>query len=350
MLGNLINALFLAALLISAAIEGIQTCFHDHHSTTDGTNSILLKHPVTYPTILVGFAILGLILHWCTNSAHQMREEELESISASQVCSSRESPIRELNVQTLTQSNLNLNLSNPTGRTLSFCLQDYGQLKRRKFVVNSDKQRSCESLPLESSQRSNISLKSVRALQNQNNLSAQVKSVSADLESSQPSVEFRAQKVDRWLLVRVCTSPAALTTCALIVHFIHNALLNEIADATLSILVVVLLFASSYPPMKKAGKLLLQSVPEDVDLEQLKKDLMQLNPIVNEVRALQVWSLTPSKNRVGCCQLVVKRTEISSEKQVAAILEEAKFAFLKQNIKCSTIEPIIEDVNIAKVI
>lgn len=66
---------------MSAAIEGIQTCFHKGHMSTNDHKSIIECNPITFPTILVGFAFIGALMQWVTRYAHLMCEEELRTES-----------------------------------------------------------------------------------------------------------------------------------------------------------------------------------------------------------------------------------------------------------------------------
>lgn len=70
------NSVFLSALLMYAAIEGIQSCFHAHHLIYEGGKSILLQHELTYPGLLVGFACGGVLMRSILNSVHKMSAEE----------------------------------------------------------------------------------------------------------------------------------------------------------------------------------------------------------------------------------------------------------------------------------
>lgn len=91
--------------------------------------------------------------------------------------------------------------------------------------------------------------------------------------------------------------------------------------------------------MKRAGKVLLQSVPDEVELEKLKANLMSISPLILDIKEFHVWSLTPHSNRVATCKIVLDQ-QVKSERQIAPLLVEAKYKFLDQNIKCSTIQPI----------
>lgn len=91
--------------------------------------------------------------------------------------------------------------------------------------------------------------------------------------------------------------------------------------------------------VKKAGLVLLQTTPDGVDLTLLEKELIALSAHILEVRNLHVWSLTPGSNRVATCELVLDKSLAANEKLVELIISEAKYRFLDQNIKCTTIEP-----------
>lgn len=358
-LGSFVNGLFLAALLMSAAIEGIQTCFHAKHSA-DGTNSILLNHPITYPGILVGFALIALGLQWCSNQAHEMREEELESESLLDIRVKPKS-FEELNVEKFNNSkdgsNIKLDLAITVDtydkRNKDCSGSKSEELPELSFLASQRIRRSYESVPTQVNDQSQISLKSLKQAPDLaedpdfNNIKA-ISAISSNIKhNSSPQVELIVSKApktrDNWYYVRFFGSPIALTTCALIVYFINDELVTEIADASLAISVVILLFAASYPPMKRAGWVLLQSVPDGVDLNQLEASLKAISPLIVEVKNLHVWSLTPRSNRVATCNLLINRSSIESEKHLSELLKEAKLRFLLQNIKCSTIQPTFID-------
>lgn len=94
--------------------------------------------------------------------------------------------------------------------------------------------------------------------------------------------------------------------------------------------------------MKKAGRVLLQTVPDGVDLVKLEKELVATSPYIMRVNNLHVWSLTSRSNRIATCEIVLDKSQVSSEKQVEHIISEARYKFLDQNIKCTTIEPLLK--------
>lgn len=357
-LGSFVNGLFLAALLMSAAIEGIQTCFHASHSA-GGEKSILLENPITYPGLLVGFGVIGIIMQWSSSLVHLMREEELESESLLDIRKKLAGSLQELDVQkynssSSSSSNNQLDTITRNDETCSegkgsiLCVEGSQDL-RVKFSSCQKNRRSYELAKQTSHNQTQISLKSLKmnstdSLPRADNIIA-MNSISNEVAGKQNSpVELITTKVsatkakDKWYHVRYCASPFALTACALVVYFNNDGLVTEIADITSTISVVILLFTASYPPMKKASKILLQGVPEGVDLAKLETSLKSISNLIVDIKDIHVWSLTSKSNRVGTCNLIFNQT-FPDTKQLAKILNEARQKFLEQNIKCCTIQP-----------
>jgi len=66
------------------------------------------------------------------------------------------------------------------------------------------------------------------------------------------------------------------------------------ADPAVSMLIAFMIFGSSIPLIKSTGKILLQSAPLGVDLDEVRKDLERL-PNVAAVHELHVWRLNQTK-------------------------------------------------------
>lgn len=190
-LGSFVNGLFLAGLLLSAAIEGIQTCLHVGHSQAAGERSILLQHPITYPAILVGFAFVGLVMQYALNRAHTLRDQELE-LAATQFDAEQPKEQLELDVTKL------------------------DALKGNQLELNNDKRRVSDG------DTSQISLKSIKNLSDIEPIK-----VDAKLDSVLPDgLDCKPVHGGPCSTVHYCTSPVALTTCATIVYFINDGELN----------------------------------------------------------------------------------------------------------------------------
>lgn len=65
-------------------------------------------------------------------------------------------------------------------------------------------------------------------------------------------------------------------------------------DPTLSIIIAGIIMVSAVPLLKKSVLILLQAVPKNLDLEELKKQISDLDGIL-EVHQLHVWSLNAEK-------------------------------------------------------
>uniref|UniRef100_A0A6G1SL57 Zinc transporter 1 n=1 Tax=Aceria tosichella TaxID=561515 RepID=A0A6G1SL57_9ACAR len=417
LLGSFVNGMFLAALLMSAAIEGLQTCFHVKHSENHDKKTILTQNVATYPIILAGFALVGLIMQYCSLKAHEMREEELCSDSFLNLTTNKTTNQHQTGQRGTPLSAANGSLRRETRKTNVICIKELNtnnlvdentvkvSSKRRSYDLNLDRVTKISSRPSTSSSSSSLSVSmsdqgpthkqlplTIRTSEvphdeEDNRISLRSLRYSVDLDTSSGPAAFSsltnrdleasksgsfernnknshnkkaASKMmgtqagssssssssslnhDKWFLVRCLASPVALLTCGIIFYVVPIGLATEISDAALAVSVVVLLFATSYPPMKKAGKILLQSVPDGVDLDELTRELIACGSVgdILEVTELRVWSLTSRSNRVGTCKLVLNTSQVTTENQVRQIIHEAKFKFLDQQIKCTTIEPV----------
>lgn len=385
LLGSFINGTFLAALLMSAAIEGIQTCFHIEHSRGHNDKTIVSDN---YTVIVCGFALVGLIMQYCSLKVHELREEELCSESLLDLTSSERTSdltsgchgyelttslhkkdgqvskdvvaIRELNATDLIAQRSAANqLTKLSNKRRSYDLNSNGLQQ-----ADSSLHQSLQELPLtirsqeipeDTADSARISLKSLRFSMNLESLSPfEVTQPDRDLEASSSSghqsdsFHKHMRRVrsslnrDNWFLVRCLASPVALIACGAIFALVEDELITEIADAALAVSVVLLLFAASYPPMKKAGKILLQTVPAGVNIERLRQELALSSCYILGVQDLHVWSLTPQSNRVGSCRLILDREFVNTKSQVEQILKEATYKFLEQRIKCTAIEPELQ--------
>lgn len=387
-LGSFVNNLFLMALLMSAAIEGIQTCFHVKHLSEDESLTKTGKwlHD-RYSIVLAGFAIVGLTMQWCCKQANDMLEKDAEDNSTTEVCgeASQAKNELELNPALLLEgarshfvtSQYQARTSDKSKRhticlgsrrTTPECkeLQQVASLSSRKLFISSSRFKSCDPVVADDfigidlkSQISVTSLKMSTNLESPPNIISSIpappRNSNADLEAAVDFSKLDSSKVKdsrrikkkastdfEWELVRVYISPLSLLICAIIVYIVNdaNSMVTEVADASLAILVVTLLFTASYPPMKAASKLLLQSAPDEVDLELLMKRLQSIDSqLIKEIRELHVWSLSTQSGRVGTCHIVIHRELLHSKEQLGSLVEAAKQAFLAQNIRCSAVQP-----------
>ncbi|KDR23794.1 zinc transporter 10 isoform X2 [Zootermopsis nevadensis] len=82
--------------------------------------------------------------------------------------------------------------------------------------------------------------------------------------------------------------------CSLIVYFTDQNF-AKFVDPALSIFSAVLLLILSYPNMKESGSILLQTIPDTINIDSLRSELLQAFPNIINVHDLHVWRLTATK-------------------------------------------------------
>ncbi|GFG32301.1 hypothetical protein Cfor_02698 [Coptotermes formosanus] len=82
--------------------------------------------------------------------------------------------------------------------------------------------------------------------------------------------------------------------CSLIVYFTDEKI-AKFVDPVLSIISAVLLLILSYPYMKESGSILLQTIPDTINIDSLRSELLTAFPDIINVHDLHVWRLTGTK-------------------------------------------------------
>ncbi|KAJ4452131.1 hypothetical protein ANN_03649, partial [Periplaneta americana] len=82
--------------------------------------------------------------------------------------------------------------------------------------------------------------------------------------------------------------------CSLIVYFTDQQVAKYV-DPALSIVSAILLFVLSYPYMKESGSILLQTIPDTINIDSLRSELLKAFPDIINVHDLHVWRLTATK-------------------------------------------------------
>ncbi|XP_023723796.1 uncharacterized protein LOC111873371 isoform X1 [Cryptotermes secundus] len=82
--------------------------------------------------------------------------------------------------------------------------------------------------------------------------------------------------------------------CALIVYFTEENFAKYV-DPALSILSAVLLLILSYPYMKESSSILLQTIPDTINIDSLRSELLKAFPDIVNVHDLHIWRLTATK-------------------------------------------------------
>jgi len=89
------------------------------------------------------------------------------------------------------------------------------------------------------------------------------------------------------------------------------------ADPVLTLLIVVILARGAYRVLKESTHILLEGVPQNVDLGEIKQTLCRAIPAVVEVHHVHAWALTAEKPLLTLHALVPEQTQV--QEVVAAI-------------------------------
>jgi len=82
------------------------------------------------------------------------------------------------------------------------------------------------------------------------------------------------------------------------------------ADPVLALLIIVILARGAYRVLKESTHILLEGVPHDVDLAEIKQVLCASIPLVQEVHHVHAWALTAEKPLLTLHALVSEQTEV----------------------------------------
>ena len=114
------------------------------------------------------------------------------------------------------------------------------------------------------------------------------------------------------------------------------------ADPAVSMWIAIMILISAIPLTKRSGKILLQSVPLGVNIDDIKHDLESL-PGVLSVHELHVWRLD-QKKAVASAHIVVSDPDIESFMTKARIFTECLHAY---GIHSATLQPELASTHIS---
>lgn len=254
---------------MSAAIEGIQTCVHEGHRDI-GPNPILHRNELTIPALLIGFAVVGALMQWCSRETHRIGDEKIKNMNWPPSPSYSRNRIKndipeELNVESLNQKQVGTeqikfesfkacqsNRRYPLYRTTQLgCNKEihnkphfrpsntrsqYREPETKITIQNLSLHRSLDQLPFDTCEENNVSLRSLRidlseTHSPQGPLSKnRTKTESNDgcIENNSPksrifynpnSRDEQSTKMNHWRIVGDLASPVALALGAIIYYF-----------------------------------------------------------------------------------------------------------------------------------
>jgi zinc transporter 1 len=120
---------------------------------------------------------------------------------------------------------------------------------------------------------------------------------------------------------------------AAIIWFVHSES-RFYADPAVSMWIAIMILLSAIPLTKNSGKILLQSAPLGVKLDDIKHDLESI-PGVQSVHELHVWRLD-QKRAIASAHIVVSEPDITSFMKNVQVFRECLHAY---GIHSATIQP-----------
>ncbi|XP_058459052.1 calcium/manganese antiporter SLC30A10 isoform X2 [Malaya genurostris] len=112
--------------------------------------------------------------------------------------------------------------------------------------------------------------------------------------SSVPYESTKRQSV-REMLRDIC-STLFVIVCSVIVHYTNeDEDTSKFVDPLCSIVSCVVLLSLSYPYMKESGMILLQTIPDTIDIDIFEKSLLGTFPDIVSVHDLHIWQLSSNK-------------------------------------------------------
>ncbi len=112
-----------------------------------------------------------------------------------------------------------------------------------------------------------------------------------------------------------------------------------VLDSILSILISLVILRGVYKNLMKVGLIFLQKFPDELEFEQLKNEVMELE-LVNDIHAVKGWSIDDTTYYLRFHVLVPEETKIGA---VDSLKVRIKEILKKYNVTYSTIE--FESVN-----
>ncbi|KAJ5143016.1 uncharacterized protein N7515_001803 [Penicillium bovifimosum] len=113
------------------------------------------------------------------------------------------------------------------------------------------------------------------------------------------------------------------------------------ADPGVSMFIAILIILSSFPLMRRAGLILLESVPTGLDMSDVKHDLEKIKG-VNSIHELHIWRLNQRKT-LASVHVVVSENSVEDFMKTARVIKECFHAY---GIHSITLQPELEDEDV----
>jgi len=161
------------------------------------------------------------------------------------------------------------------------------------------------------------------------------KRLSRDKGSSQPptasTMDVKKRQSKRELCRDMCSSVFVIV-CAIMVYFSEEEE-SKYIDPIMSIISCIVLLYLSYPFMKESGLVLLQTIPDSINIDTFKAELLKTFQDIVSVHDLHIWQLTRNKY-VSTVHIVFHDPQV-----FALILQDIEDFFHCQGVCNVTIQP-----------
>ncbi|XP_054169335.1 proton-coupled zinc antiporter SLC30A1-like [Oppia nitens] len=279
-LGMLVNMTFLVALTFSLVVEGIQQLVHSSHEISGPTNYYLL----------FAFGFISFI-----------------------------SNLLYFNIVSDTISSKNKQ------RAISLSLKP-----QENIVFNNILSLNIDSPAVNNTQSHSNDVSDTLLAQQPEKETLQ--SITTKHENSEQNVFY--------LMFRDLMGSVLVILCAVFV--LHtDGWMAYLWDPIFGIIAALVFCLSLYPEIKNTMYILLETVPENIDVEQLKNDILKEFPNIVNVHDLHIWGLTSSQI-IGSCHIILPKQSSKEFKQFSQLMD--KF-FKKQGIRLVTVQPEFHELN-----
>lgn len=123
---------------------------------------------------------------------------------------------------------------------------------------------------------------------------------------------------------------AGVVVAGLIITYTHL----QWIDPLISLLIMVVVIYSTWGLLKESLKLSLDAVPQSIQLEEVKKEILKVKG-VSSVHHIHIWAMSTTKNAMTAHLILEKNLE---EKQIMAIKHAVKHAMEHINVQHVTLE------------
>lgn len=113
--------------------------------------------------------------------------------------------------------------------------------------------------------------------------------------------------------------------------------ITKYIDPSLSLISVTLIFISLRPLLVRSSEILLQTVPEGIDIDSLERLFLVETPEVRAIHDLHIWQLS-SSSYIATAHVIVDAEVMGNHTKYMRVLEEMKDFFHHKRIHSTTIQ------------